>query len=68
MWSPLFKDFERVHVLQDGDKAGKELADAIIETLNFKARVIKMPDGEDVCSMLVQGRASELTKQFKDDD
>ena len=68
MWSPLFKDFERVHVLADGDKAGKDLADAIIETLNFKARVIKMPSEEDVCSMLVQGRASELTKQFKDDD
>jgi DNA primase len=68
MWSPLFKDFERVHILRDGDKAGKGLADAVIETLNFKARAIKMPDGEDVCSMLVQGRVSELTKQFKDDN
>ena len=68
MWSPLFKDFERVHVLQDGDQAGKDLADAVIETLSFKARVIKMPATEDVCSMLVQGRAGELTKQFKDDD
>jgi DNA primase len=64
----LFKDFERVHVLGDGDKAGKEMVAAVIETLNFKARVIKMPDNEDVCSMLVQGRAGELTKQFKDDD
>jgi len=68
MWAPLFKDFERVHVLRDGDQAGKDMADAIIETLNFKARVIKMPDAEDVCSMVVQGRASEITKQFKDDD
>jgi DNA primase len=68
MWAPLMKDFERVHVLQDGDKAGKELAAAIIETLSFKARVIKMPDNEDVCSMLVQGRATELTKQFKDSE
>lgn len=67
MWAPLFKDFERVHVLQDGDKAGKEMADAVIETLNFKARVIKMPADEDVCSMLVQGRTSEITEQFKDD-
>lgn len=68
MWAPLFKDFERVYVLRDGDKDGKDLADAIVETLGFKVRVVNMPRNEDVSSMLVQGRASELTKQFKEDD
>ena len=67
-WAPLFKDFERVFVLRDGDKAGQDLADAITDTLKFKARVIDMPAGEDVSSMLVQGRAGELTKQFSEDD
>jgi len=68
MWAPLFKDFERVFILRDGDQAGQDLADAITETLKLKARVINMPDEEDVSSMLVQGRAAELTKQFKEDD
>jgi hypothetical protein len=68
MWAPLFKDFERVFVLADGDTDGKNLADAIVETLKFKVRVIKMPEKEDVCSMLAQGRASELINQFKEDD
>jgi Toprim-like len=68
MWAPLFKDFERVYVLRDGDKAGKDLADAITETLGFKVRVIEMPNDEDVSSMLVQGRASELTRHFKEND
>jgi len=67
MWAPLFKDFERVFVLRDGDKEGKNLADAIVDTLKFKVRVIKMPRDEDVSSMLVQGRASEITRQFKED-
>lgn len=68
VWKPMFKNFERVLVLRDGDEDGKDLADAITESLGTRARVIDMPDGEDVSSMLVQGRASELTKQFKEDD
>lgn len=66
IWKPIFKNFQRVYVLRDGDKAGKELSDAIVESLGFKAKVINMPNGMDVCSMLVRGRASELTEQFKD--
>lgn len=68
IWAPLFKDFERVFILRDGDQAGGDLADAITETLKLKARVIKMPDEQDVSSMLVQGRGDELIKQFKEDD
>ena len=68
MWSPLFKDFERVYILRDGDKDGKDMAAAIVDTLGFKARVIDMPGGEDVSSMLVQGRGNEITRQFKEDD
>jgi hypothetical protein len=68
IWAPLFKDFERVFILRDGDTAGQDMADAITESLKLKARVINMPDEEDVSSMLVQGRANELTKQFAEDD
>ena len=64
----MFKDFERVYILRDGDKDGKDMAAAIVDTLGFKARVVNMPSGEDVSSMLVQGRASEITKQFKEND
>lgn len=67
-WAPLFKDFERVFVLRDGDKAGQDLADAVVETLKFKVRVIDMPNEMDVSKMLAAGRAEELTKQFAEDD
>jgi hypothetical protein len=68
IWAPLFKNFRRVLVLRDGDQAGKDLADQITETLKLRARVIDMPDGEDVSSMVAKGREQELTKQFGGDD
>src|SRR3954451_14079228 len=64
IWSPLFKNFRQVLVLRDGDQAGKDLADQISESLKLRARVIDMPAGEDVSSMVAKGRAEELTKQF----
>ncbi|MGH7238525.1 MAG: toprim domain-containing protein [Candidatus Saccharimonadales bacterium] len=66
IWKPTFKNYQRVLILADGDTDGKKLAEIIVESLGHKAKVIKMPAGEDVSSMLVQGRASQLTKQFKD--
>lgn len=66
IWKPIFKNYQRVLILRDGDSDGRALADAIVDTLGLKARIINMPEGEDVSSMLVQGRASELTKQFNE--
>lgn len=65
-WGPLFKNFRQVLILRDGDKDGKDLADAIGETLKLRARTIDMPEGEDVSSMVAKGREEEITKQFGD--
>lgn len=64
IWASLFKNYQHVLVLRDGDKAGGDLADAIGETLKLRARTINMPDGMDVSSMVRAGRGDELTKQF----
>lgn len=71
IWSPLFKNYQHVLILRDGDKAGNEMADAVSDTLKLRARVIDMPNGEDVSSMVAAGRGEELSKQFRigaDDD
>lgn len=68
IWSPLFKNFRQVLILRDGDSDGKDLADAISETLKLRARIIDMPESEDVSSMVAKGRGEELTKQFGDTD
>ena len=68
VWAPLFKNYQHVLILRDGDKAGQDLADAVSATLKLKARVINMPAEEDVSSMVVTGRAEELIKQFGSDD
>jgi len=68
IWGPLFKNYQHVLVLRDGDKAGNDMAEAIGDTLKLRARVINMPDGEDVSSMVAAGRSDELTKQFGSDD
>jgi hypothetical protein len=66
IWAPLFKNFRQVLILRDGDTAGTDMADAITESLKLRARVIDMPEGEDVSSMVAKGRADELIKQFGD--
>ena len=68
IWGSLFKNFRQVLILRDGDQAGRDMSDAISETLKLRARVIDMPDGEDVSSMVAKGREEELTKQFGVDD
>lgn len=68
IWAPLFKNFRRVLILKDGDADGKDMADAISETLKLRARIVDMPNGMDVSSMVAAGREKELTKQFGNDD
>lgn len=68
IWGPLFKNFRQVLILRDGDTAGTDMADAITETLKLRARVIDMPEGEDVSSMVAANRGDELIKQFGSDE
>lgn len=76
VWSPLFKNFQKVLVFTDGDpinpntglRPGEELGKAIRESLSWRARIVKCPEGEDVSSMVAAGKADELIKQFGDDE
>lgn len=76
VWAPLFKNFPRVLVFTDGDpvnantglRPGEELGKAIAESLKWRAKIIKCPEGEDVSSMVANGRKDELTKQFGEDE
>jgi len=72
IWAPIFKNFARVLIFRDGDQAGQDLADAVSESLKYRARVISPPPGEDVSSMIAAGREKELTEKIanidEDDD
>lgn len=82
IWAHLFKNFQRVLILADGDpemtitrnsqetkiRPGEEFAKTIVASLKLKARIIQCPEGEDVSSMVAAGRAAELADQFSDDE
>ena len=67
IWVPVFKNFSRVLVLRDGDDAGQELADAVSDSLKWRARTIEIPKGEDVSSMVAAGRQDEILSKIGDD-
>lgn len=50
-WVPIFKGFDLVYVLCDGDNGGELFGRKVTDTLP-KARIIMMEDGEDVNSMI----------------
>ena len=52
-YTKLFEDFQEVIVLADGDSAGEQFASRILHE-NENARVVYMPDGEDVNSIIVK--------------
>lgn len=66
MWKPYFRElfmgYRNVNILADGDDAGLEFARSVAKTLP-NARIIPMPDGEDVNSLVMkQGRESLLER------
>lgn len=54
--------FKRIVLMFDGDQAGRSTATAAAELLGSKARIVSMPDGEDVCSMYQKGRGDEINR------
>lgn len=60
IWTPIFKDYRLVLVFTDGDDAGRKLGDAVGQSLGHRARIIACDPGEDVASMVVAGKASQL--------
>ena len=56
MWKPYFRElfmgYRNVNILADGDEAGMDFAKQVAKTLP-NARIIPMPDGEDVNSLVM---------------
>ncbi|AEJ93373.1 DNA primase [Mycobacterium phage SuperCallie99] len=66
MWKPHFRElflgYRTVNILADGDDAGMEFAKSVAKTLP-NARIIPMPDGEDVNSLVMtQGKDALLER------
>lgn len=68
LWLPLFKDFQRVLIWQDGDDAGKSFAETLAEKIGWRARIVRCHDGEDVSSMVAKGNASALIQLATGDE
>ncbi len=65
-WKPHFREpflgYRDVYILADGDEAGLNFANTVAATL-FNAKVIPMPPGEDVNSLVVgQGKQALLSR------
>ena len=67
-WKPHFREpflgYANVFVLADGDDAGMAFARSIAKTLP-NSKVIPMPDGEDVNSLVVNHGPSALTERIR---
>jgi DNA primase len=66
MWKPYFRElfmgYRNVNILADGDEAGFDFAQQVAKTLP-NARIIPMPDGEDVNSTVLKfGKGSLLER------
>lgn len=66
MWKPFFRElfmgYRNVNILADGDEAGLAFAQQVAKTLP-NARIIPMPDGEDVNSLVLkQGKDALLER------
>lgn len=66
LWRPYFRElfmgYRHVNILADGDEAGMEFARTVAKSLP-NARIIPMPDGEDVNSTITkQGKSALLER------
>lgn len=68
VWQPHFRDlflgYRDVYVLADGDSAGQQFGTTIAEQLP-NAKVIPMPPGEDVNSLVVKHGRNALIERIK---
>lgn len=66
-WKPpfhrMFKGYERVYILADGDQAGKDFAFDVMKTLP-NGRIINMPEGEDVNSTIEKFGKNAVLKRM----
>lgn len=68
-WTPtfarIFRGYERVYVLTDGDKAGREFGDRVKATLERNVWLIPMPEEQDVNSVLRDQGKEALTNLIR---
>lgn len=62
-WNLVFQDFENIFVFEDGDAAGKEFGTRVAKEL--KATRLRMPEKQDVNSMMVQGGYEYFQKMLR---
>jgi hypothetical protein len=65
IWGPVFKDFSAVVMFTDGDKAGRELAKDVGETVGWRLKIVECPEGLDASEMINAGRATELIDKWQ---
>jgi len=68
MWRPFYRElflgYRTVNILADGDDAGMEFAKSVARSLP-NARIIPMPDGEDVNSLVSKQGKSALLERIR---
>lgn len=62
-WSLVLKDFSTIVVFADGDPPGKQLAAVIAADAGPGSRLVICDDGEDINSMVRDGKANELKRK-----
>lgn len=62
-WAEAFKGYEEVLVFTDGDDPGKKMGRTIAHDLS-NSRIIPMPDGEDINSILTSQGIEALQEQL----
>ncbi|MDP7733675.1 toprim domain-containing protein [Mycobacterium paragordonae] len=68
MWQPYFRElflgYRDVFILADGDQPGMEFANTVAQTLS-NSKIIPMPPGEDVNSLVIKQGKSALLERIK---
>lgn len=62
-WDRAFTGYQRVLVIADGDKPGRDAAKAVAKRIT-QADVVMLPDGEDANSLLIQAGGVEHFREL----
>jgi DNA primase len=62
-WDHLFEGYDEVVLLRDGDAAGRKMSENLMARLP-QLRVVKMPEGQDVTSFVVENGGDALKERI----
>lgn len=68
-WRHVFEGYDEVLILADGDEAGRRMGESVVSRL-YNSRIVTMPVGHDVNSLIVEQGVDALIERlgFDDDD